>query len=75
MGVRGRAAGPRFSAFIAVYLFIFLVPLKEPLRRLFMRRHRMSRGGSHRSFRHGAAQVHPMNTSGARYVMRGGIKL
>lgn len=40
-----------------------------------MRRSRMSRGRSRRSFRHGAAQVHQLNSSGARYVMRGGIRL
>lgn len=40
-----------------------------------MRRHRMSRSSSKRKFRHGAAQVHGLNSSGARYVMRGGIRL
>lgn len=39
------------------------------------RRHGMSRGKSRRSFRRGAAQVHSLNSSGARYVMRGGIRL
>jgi hypothetical protein len=39
------------------------------------RRHRMSRSGSRKSFRRGAANVHSMNSSGARYVMRGGIRL
>lgn len=40
-----------------------------------MRRHGMSRSGSRRSFRRGASQVHGLNSSGARYVMRGGIRL
>lgn len=39
------------------------------------RRRSMSRGASRRSFRRGAAQVHSLNSSGARYVMRGGIRL
>lgn len=39
------------------------------------RRHSMSRGKSRRSFRHGASQVHPLNSSGAQFVMRGGIRL
>jgi len=38
-------------------------------------RHRMSKGGSRRSFRKGASRVHGMNSSGSRYVMRGGIRL
>lgn len=40
-----------------------------------MRRYRMSRSSSKRSFRRGASQVHQLNSSGARYVMRGGIRL
>lgn len=43
-----------------------------------MRRHRMSRSGSKRSFRKGASRVHGMNSlgsSGSQYVMRGGIRL
>lgn len=43
-----------------------------------MRRHRMSRSGSKRSFRSGASRVHPMNSmssSGSQFVMRGGIRL
>lgn len=40
-----------------------------------MRRHSMSRRSSKRSFRRGASQVHSLNSSGARYVMRGGIRL
>lgn len=43
-----------------------------------MRRHRMSKGSSRRSFRKGAANVHRMNSlssSGSVYVMRGGIRL
>lgn len=41
-------------------------------------RSRMSRGGSKRMFRSGAARVHPKNhlsSSGSKYVMRGGIRL
>lgn len=40
-------------------------------------RHRMSRSGSRRSFRKGASNVHRMNSisSGAKFVMRGGIRL
>lgn len=40
-----------------------------------MRRRRMSGRKSRRSFRRGAAQVHQLNSSGSRYVMRGGIRL
>lgn len=40
-----------------------------------MRRRAMSRAGSRRNFRRGASQVHTLNSSGARYVMRGGIRL
>lgn len=41
-----------------------------------MRRSRMSRGGSRRSFMGGASQVHRLNTSVAsKFVMRGGIRL
>lgn len=40
-----------------------------------MRRHRMSRSGSRRNFRKGASKVHGLNSSGARFVMRGGIRL
>ena len=40
-----------------------------------MRRHRISYGKSKRTFRHGAANVHGMNSIGSRYVMRGGIRL
>lgn len=39
------------------------------------RRSRMSRGKSRRSFRRGASNVHGLNSSGARFVMRGGIRL
>lgn len=39
------------------------------------KRFRMSRSKSKRSFRRGAANVHGMNSSGSRYVMRGGIRL
>lgn len=39
------------------------------------RRHRMSRGSSRRNFRRGASQLHSLNSSGSRYVMRGGIRL
>lgn len=39
-------------------------------------RHRMSRRGSRRSFRKGASQVHRLNSStGAKFAMRGGIRL
>ena len=40
-----------------------------------MFRRSMSRGKSRRSFRRGVSNVHPLNSSGARYVMRGGIRL
>lgn len=40
-----------------------------------MRRHHMSRSSSKRSFRKGASNVHHLNSSGAKYVMRGGIRL
>lgn len=40
-----------------------------------MRRHHMSRSKSRRSFRRGASNVHSLNSSGARHVMRGGIRL
>lgn len=40
-----------------------------------MRRRRMSRSSSRSNFRRGASQVHSLNSSGARYVMRGGIRL
>lgn len=41
-----------------------------------MRRHRMSRGGSKRSFSYGANRIHRKNIdSGSAYVMRGGIRL
>lgn len=43
-----------------------------------MRRHRISRHSSKRSFRNGAARVHGMNmlsSTGSKYVMRGGIRL
>lgn len=43
-----------------------------------MRRSRMSRGRSKRSFRKGASNVHGLNSlssSGSNYVMRGGIRL
>lgn len=43
-----------------------------------MRRHRMSRSKSRRTFTKGAARVHGMNSlssSGSVYVMRGGIRL
>lgn len=39
-----------------------------------MRRRRISRGKSKRVFKQ-ASGVHGMNSSGARYVMRGGIRL
>lgn len=39
-----------------------------------MRRHSIGRSQSRRTFRRGAAQVHPKNF-GASYVMRGGIRL
>jgi len=41
-----------------------------------MRRHKLSRRSSKRSFRHGAAQVNSMNmSSGSTFTMRGGIRL
>lgn len=41
-----------------------------------MYRHRMSRGKSKRMFRHGASRHHPLNmSSGAKFNMRGGIRL
>lgn len=40
-----------------------------------MRRRSMSYGSSKRKFRAGASNVHGLNSSGARYVMRGGIRL
>lgn len=41
-----------------------------------MYRKRMSKGKSRRTFRKGAAQVHPMNgLQSARFTMRGGIRL
>lgn len=40
------------------------------------RRHSMSRSGSRRSFRKGASRVHRLNqSSGSKFVMRGGIRL
>lgn len=40
-----------------------------------MRRSRMSRRSSRRSFRKGASQVHRLNSNaGSRYAMRGGIR-
>lgn len=41
-------------------------------------RRSMSRSGSKRSFRKGASRVHRLNSSmssGAKFVMRGGIRL
>lgn len=43
-----------------------------------MKRHKMSRGGSKRSFSRGANRVHRKNLQssvGATYAMRGGIRL
>lgn len=40
-----------------------------------MRRRRLNRSKSRRTFRKGAAQVHGLNSTGARYAMRGGIRL
>lgn len=41
-----------------------------------MRRRRMSKYKSKRSFRRGASNVHSMNSStGSSYAMRGGIRL
>lgn len=43
-----------------------------------MRRSRMNRRNSRRTFVKGASRVHGMNSlssSGSRYVMRGGIRL
>lgn len=39
------------------------------------RRHRLGRKSSKASFRRGASNVHSLNSSGSRYVMRGGIRL
>lgn len=40
-----------------------------------MRRSKMSRGRSKRSFSRGADRVHRKNLSGGGYAMRGGIRL
>lgn len=40
-----------------------------------MRRHRMGKGSSKRSFTKHAVKTHVKNTVGARVVMRGGIRL
>lgn len=40
-----------------------------------MRRSRMSRGSSRKSFTRNALRVHPKNDLGALHVMRGGIRL
>ncbi|WNK12688.1 MAG: hypothetical protein [Microvirus sp.] len=41
-----------------------------------MRRRRMSKSSSRRSFRKGASNVHRLNSSsGSTYAMRGGIRL
>jgi len=40
-----------------------------------MHRRSMSRSRSKSSFRRGASHVHGLNSSGASYVMRGGIRL
>lgn len=40
------------------------------------RRHKMSRSRSRRNFRRGASNVHGLNqSSGSKFVMRGGIRL
>lgn len=43
--------------------------------RFIMYRRHMSKSSSRRTFRSGASRVHGLNSSGARYVMRGGIRL
>lgn len=40
-----------------------------------MRRHKMSRSGSGKNFSKHASRTHVKNTTGARTVMRGGIRL
>lgn len=52
-------------------LLLCVIPILE----VIMRRSRMSRSSSKRSFRKGASRVHGLNSSGASYNMRGGIRL
>lgn len=40
-----------------------------------MHRRRMLSGHSRRTFRKGASRVHPLNSAGSKFVMRGGIRL
>ena len=40
-----------------------------------MRRSRIRNGKSKHMFRQGSANVHSLNSSGSRHVMRGGIRL
>lgn len=66
---------PPDGVFNRLLYVVVSVPLGNHLKEGVMRRHSMSRGSSRRSFRSGASRVHGLNSSGASYVMRGGIRL